>query len=209
VELRELASDPDEAERLRAVIGHLAQAGVVAPTPAPPDRLRGRMLTPFDGRARAATRTLVADGSRARWRQYRAIWAYVESETCRREAILRHFGDALAPVAHGACCDVCDPSLVAAAEQAMRSSSDGVDIESAILDTVDAASPACGRTRVVEILRGGRSRKLLEHSYDGLPSYGRFDHLSATEVLERVDGLITAGRLRSTGGAYPKLTRAS
>jgi ATP-dependent DNA helicase RecQ len=83
-----------------------------------------------------------------------------------------------------------------------------VDLDAAILDTVAVAQPACGRTRVVEILRGGRSRKLLEHSYDGLPSYGSFDHLTAAEVLDRVDGLITAGRLRSTGGAYPKLVRA-
>jgi ATP-dependent DNA helicase RecQ len=79
------------------------------------------------------------------------------------------------------------------------------DLDEAIMATVESADPACGRTRVVEILRGGRSRKLLEHSYDGLPSYGRFDHLTASEVLERVDGLVSAGRLKSTGGAYPKL----
>ena len=205
VELRELAADPDEEERLRAVIGHLAQAGIVAPTPAPVDRLRGRLLAPFDGRARALTRTLVADGTRARWRQYRAIWAYVEGERCRREAILRHFGDTLAPVAHGECCDVCSPAMAAASEAAVMRSPAVGDIEDAIVSTVEAASPACGRTRVVEILRGGRSRKLLENSYDGLPAYGQFDHLSAQEVLDRVDGLITAGRLRSTGGAYPKL----
>jgi len=206
VELRELASDPDEEERLRAVIGHLAQAGVVAPTPAPVDRLRGRMLAPFDGAARARTRTLVADGTRARWRQYRAIWAYVEGETCRRQAILSHFGDRLAPVAHGQCCDVCSPAMVAALPAPVtRTGAPAGDIEEAIVTTVEAADPACGRTRVVEILRGGRSKKLLENSYDGLPTYGTFDHLTAAEVLERIDGLITAGRLRSTGGAYPKL----
>jgi ATP-dependent DNA helicase RecQ len=214
VELRELAADPDEGERLRAVIGHLAQAGVVAPTPAPVERLRGRLIAPFDGAARARTRTLVADGTRARWRQYRSIWAYVEGETCRRQAILSHFGDELAPVSHGSCCDVCDPSLLAAVpDPAPRARAGGngapADIDEAIVATVAAAEPACGRTRVVEILRGGRSKKLLEHSYDGLPSYGSFDHLSASEVLDRVDGLITAGRLRSTGGAYPKLVAQS
>jgi ATP-dependent DNA helicase RecQ len=206
VDVRELAADPDEEERLRAVIGHLAQAGVVAPTPAPMDRLRGRMLTPFDGRARAATRTLAAEGTRARWRQYRAIWAYVEGSGCRREAILRHFGDTPAPGAHGQCCDVCSPSMVASlpgAKVPRPGAAGGLD--AAIVATVEAADPACGRTRVVEILRGGRSRKLIEHSYDGLPAYGQFDHLSAAEVLERVDGLLGAGRLRSTGGAYPKL----
>jgi ATP-dependent DNA helicase RecQ len=205
VELRELASDPDEEERLRAVIGHLAQAGVIAPTPAPVDRLRGRMLAPFDGAARARTRTLVAEGTRARWRQYRAIWAYVEGETCRREAILRHFGDRLAPVAHGQCCDVCSPALVAELPSGALRPEQAGDLDAAIIATVEAADPACGRTRVVEILRGGRSKKLIEHSYDGLPEYGRFDHLTNADVLERVDGLIAAGRLRSTGGAYPKL----
>ena len=212
VQLRELAADPDEEERLRAVVGHLVQAGVIQPAPAPPDRLRGRILAPFDGRARAACRTLVAEGTRGRWRQYRAIWGYVEGETCRREAILRHFGDTLAPVAHGLCCDVCHPELLAAVPdrgggRAGATVAPG-DLEEAIVATVQAADPACGRTRVVEILRGGRARKLLEHSYDGLPAYGQFDHLTAGDVLERVDGLIAAGRLRSTGGAYPKLVVA-
>ena len=41
--------------------------------------------------------------------------------------------------------------------------------------------------------------------YDGLPAYGTFDHLTSGEVLARVDELVTAGRLRSTGGAFPKL----
>ncbi|HVW18371.1 MAG TPA: ATP-dependent DNA helicase RecQ, partial [Solirubrobacteraceae bacterium] len=46
VALDELAADADEVERVRAVVGHLAQAGVVAPAPAPVDRLRGRLLAP-------------------------------------------------------------------------------------------------------------------------------------------------------------------
>jgi ATP-dependent DNA helicase RecQ len=214
VALAELAADSGEAERVKAVVGHLAQAGVVQPAPAPVDRLRGRVLAPFDGRARAACRALVAEATRGRWRQYRSVWSYVEGEACRREAILRHFGDRAAPAATGPCCDVCDPSLLAAVPdpragngRAVSSDTGAVlaDLEAAILDTVATAQPACGRTRVVEILRGGRSRKLLENSYDGLPAYGAFDHLTADEVLTRVDGLITAGRLRSTGGAYPKL----
>jgi hypothetical protein len=46
---------------------------------------------------------------------------------------------------------------------------------------------------------------VVRHSYDGLPGYGTFDHLGAGEVLERVDELIAAGRLASTGGRYPTL----
>ena len=45
----------DGADRVRAIVGHLARAGVVRPAPSTPDRLRGRVLeAPFDGRARAA-----------------------------------------------------------------------------------------------------------------------------------------------------------
>src|SRR4051812_11683784 len=205
VSTAELAADPDEEERIKAVVGHLAQAGVVQPAPAPIDRLRGRILAPFDGRARATCRALIAEATRGRWRHYRSVWGYVEGEGCRRAAILRHFGDRAEPAATGPCCDVCAPELLGQGE---LSGVPAGDLDAAILDTVAAAQPACGRTRVVEILRGGRSRKLLEQSYDGLPSYGSFDHLSADEVLNRVDGLITAGRLRSTGGAYPKLARS-
>jgi hypothetical protein len=60
----------------------------------------------------------------------------------------------------------------------------------------------------VEILRGGRSKMIAEHSYDGLAAYGAFGHLRSTDVLGRVDELLAAGTLASTGGRFPKL-RAS
>ena len=43
------------------------------------------------------------------WIAYRAINQYIESPTCRRQAILDHFGDAAAPAPEGRCCDVCKP----------------------------------------------------------------------------------------------------
>ena len=73
------------------------------------------------------------------------------------------------------------------------------------MEVVATADPAVGRTRAVEILRGGRSQVVRKNAYDGLPAYGTFSHLRADEVLARVDELLEAGRLASTGGAYPKL----
>ena len=44
----------EEAERVRAIVGHLARAGVIQPAPSPMDRVRGRVVGAFDGaRARA------------------------------------------------------------------------------------------------------------------------------------------------------------
>ena len=79
------------------------------------------------------------------------------------------------------------------------------DLDDAIIETVAAAQPEVGRTRAVEVLRGGRSKVVAKYSYDGLPHYGAYGHLRADAVLERVDALIQAGTLRSTGGRFPKL----
>jgi len=203
----ELGDEPDE---VRAIIGHLARAGVVRPAPAPIDRLRGRIAAPFDGRARAACRSSAAEAQRARWRQYRSVWAFVEGDACRRTTILRHFGDASAPAPTVPCCDVCAPELVPAAPaRASRASQAAAgDLNGAIVEVVGAASPSVGRTRAVEILRGGRSKVVAKYAYDGLPGYGAYAHLTSAEVLERVDGLLAEGRLVSTGGHYPKLELA-
>ena len=79
------------------------------------------------------------------------------------------------------------------------------ELDDAILDVVAAAEPGVGRTRAVEVLRGGRSKVVAKYNYDGLPGYGTYGHLRADAVLERVDALLQAGTLRSTGGRFPKL----
>jgi len=78
-------------------------------------------------------------------------------------------------------------------------------LDDAIVEVVCSARPPVGRTRAVEILRGGRSKVIVENAYDGLPAYGSFAHLRSDDVLGRVDALLAAGTLRSTGGRFPKL----
>lgn len=150
-----------------------------------------------------------------RWRQYREVWAFVEGERCRREALLRHFGDRSAPIARGRCCDVCDGRLElapapGAAPVAPGRAAGGYrgTVEEAILKVVREARPAVGRTRAVEILRGGRSKVVLRNGYDELPGYGEFDDWRADDLLREVDALIDGGALRSTGGRFPKLVAA-
>jgi ATP-dependent DNA helicase RecQ len=209
-----------DEEVVRAIVGHLARAGVIQPAPSAPDRVAGRLVGEWDGRALALCRSSAQEGTKVRWRQYRAVWAWVEGERCRREGILRHFGDRADPAPAGPCCDVCDPSLVPVpppaperkaaprpAQLAHRPVGDGEvnALDEAILDVVVSAEPEVGRTRAVEILRGGQSKVVKKYSYDGLPHYGAWSHLAAPTVLARVDALIAAGTLRSTGGRFPKL----
>jgi ATP-dependent DNA helicase RecQ len=199
-----------DGDRLRSLLGHLTRARVISPSPSPPDRVAGRAIAPFDRRAAALCKSSVEEGARARWRQYREIWAYVEQESCRREAILRHFGDSSAPGAYpggpapaSRCCDVCTPGLVPAPPPP-----DPVAIETlddAIISVATGARPAVGRTTCAEILHGGRSKKLLRNAYDGLPAYGVSSHMRRADILARVDELIEAGRLETSGGPYPVL----
>jgi ATP-dependent DNA helicase RecQ len=215
-----LESLPGDEEVVRAIVGHLAQAGVVQPTPSAPDRVAGRLSGAWDGRAFAACRTSAQEGTRVRWRQYRSVWAWVEGSRCRREGILRHFGDRSTPAPTGPCCDVCEPDLVPPAPPPPRraaaprpaqlahrpvATGEAGELDEAILDVVASAQPEVGRTRCVEILRGGRSKVVKQYSYDGLPHYGAWSHLAGPAVLARVDGLLEAGTLRSTGGRFPKL----
>ena len=223
VDARSLGFEPDQA---RAIVGHLVRAGVLRPVPAPVDRVRARVEAPYDGRARSTCRTSAADATRARWRQYRSIWSFVEGDECRRATILRHFGDPAHPQAAVPCCDVCAPEAVAdvasvAGSPARRAHgsrggratpvpvADVGDLDQAILDVVARARPAVGRTRAVEILRGGRSKAVERNGYDGLPAYGAFAGARAGDVLARVDELLEDGRLVSTGGRYPTLAAAA
>ncbi len=225
VELRELATltgRGGDADQARAIVGHLARAGMLRPAPSPPDRAIGRIVGAWDRAALSACRSSAGDATRVRWRQYRAIWAFVEQRACRRKLVLRHFGDPAEPFTDPGvpCCDVCDPSLipippaqpapVAAAKGARTGDGNAVpgDLDDAIFAVVRNAEPAVGRTRAVEILCGGRSKVVEKYSYDGLPAYGTFAHVRRDDVLARVDALLAAGRLRSTGGRFPKLAAA-
>ncbi|MBN1530978.1 MAG: RecQ family zinc-binding domain-containing protein, partial [Thermoleophilaceae bacterium] len=193
-----------DGDRLRALVGHLTRAGVVSPTPSAPDRVAGKVLGPYDRRAAGLCRASVEEGARTRWRQYREIWEYVERTTCRREAVLAHFGDT-APAPRGGlpCCDVCDAGLVPAPPPPDPALLESLD--DAIVSVASAARPAVGRTLCAEIIHGARTKKIERNSYDGLPAYGSSANMRRADILARVDELIDSGALETTGGPYPVL----
>ncbi len=208
VELGELArvlGRRADADAVRAVIGHLARAGLLGPEPSPPDRAAGRIVGEWDRRVLAVCLASARDAERARWAQYRAVWEYVERSSCRRAALLTHFGDQSPARPSVGCCDVCAPGIAPPVPEVRTTSAGGLGLDEAIVEIVRSARPSVGRTRAVEILRGGRSKLIAEHAYDQLALYGAFAHLRSSDVLGRVDELLDVGTLRSTGGRFPKL----
>jgi ATP-dependent DNA helicase RecQ len=167
----------------------------------------GRIVAAFDGKAAALCRTSVGEASKARWRQYREIWAYVESESCRRRTILRHFGDNSEPAPNELCCDACGADLVPAPPPVDLGAIEGLD--DAIVSVARLAKPAVGRTTCAEILHGARTKKIERNSYDGLPAYGTSSNMRRADILTRIDELIEEKRLGTTSGPYPVLVPAS
>jgi ATP-dependent DNA helicase RecQ len=217
-ELAGLISDrgPGDSDGVRAVLGQLARAGVLTPAPAPSDRAVGQITGGWDRHTAALCVAAAREAERVRWSQYRAVWGYVEGDGCRRRAMLDHFGDGSAgtPDDGVPCCDVCAPELVPAPRAMPRAGvavAAGVapgNLDEAIMELVVSARPPVGRTRAVEILRGGRSKVVVQNAYHDLEGYGAFAHLRSEDVLGRVDELLQDGTLRSTGGRFPKLAAA-
>ena len=86
VGLQELRSITGGAEddAVRAIVGHLARAGVDPAGAVAAGPRAGRVAGEWDGRALAVCRTSAREGTKARWRQYRSVWAWVEGSSCRR-----------------------------------------------------------------------------------------------------------------------------
>ena len=98
--------DAPREDRERVCLAMAERGGLVELEPAPGGRLELLFIdTPNVARVAAACRAVRDRG----WRAYRAVEAFVSgSETCRRRALLDHFGDSRAGVPSGRCCDVCD-----------------------------------------------------------------------------------------------------
>src|SRR4051794_4541652 len=206
--LDQLARGDGEEEAVRAIVGYMARAGVIQPAPSAPDRVSGRVIGAWDRASLASRQAPTQEGTRVRLRQDPAGRAGGEGTGRRRGGVPRHLGGGSAPAPVGPCCDVCAPDLVPAAPVAparQGTLAPAGDLDGAILEVVGTAQPGVGRTRCVEVLRGGRSKVIEKYSYDGLPNYGAYRDLRPDEVLAAVDALIAAGRLRSTGGRFPKL----
>jgi ATP-dependent DNA helicase RecQ len=102
--------DIPREDRDRVCLGLAERAGLCTLEPA----AGGRIEVTFD--EWGDQRSLVAACKVARdrgWRAYRAVEAFVSPETtCRRRALLDHFGDTRAGAPTGRCCDVCDPGTL-------------------------------------------------------------------------------------------------
>ena len=145
-----------------------------------------------DGAERAARmRTLLQE-----------LLAYVSTSTCRQLAILEYFSDqaesALGP------CGLCD-HCVRPTRQPSHKIPQRQAIAQAALETVAWCGGRFGLGRIVDILRGSRSKALAAYGGADCPTYGRCQTETKPSVTSQVKALVSFGYLRVEGTEYPTL----
>ena len=163
-----------DGERLRALLGHLTRAGVIAPSPSAPDRVAGRCSGRFDGRAAALLPHLDRGGRAGALAPVpRDLGLRRGDGAAGAAAILRHFGDALGAGARRlACCDVCDAGARAGARRRpTRSRSTNLD-DAILVGGAVGARRRSGAPPAPRSCTARAARRSQRNSYDGLPAYG-------------------------------------
>jgi ATP-dependent DNA helicase RecQ len=128
---------------------------------------------------------------------------YVSVPTCRQLSILEYFSDA-AEQAAGPCgqCDRCRGPVQRSSQE------DGPDpavAAKAILETVSWCMGRFGLNRIVDILRGSRSKTLLASGAEDCPTYGICRVQTKPAMTGLVKDLIDSGYLQVDGTDYPTL----
>jgi ATP-dependent DNA helicase RecQ len=102
--------DTPRDDKDRVSLGIAERAGLCTLQPAPGGRLQVTLSEFGDTSMVGAICKVARDRA---WRAYRAVEAFVSPlQSCRRRALLDHFGDERAGAPLGRCCDVCDPDTL-------------------------------------------------------------------------------------------------
>ncbi|MBX3349990.1 MAG: ATP-dependent DNA helicase RecQ [Nitrospira sp.] len=131
------------------------------------------------------------------------LLGYVSASTCRQLAILEYFSDQ-AEIALGRC-GLCDRCVTPVRPPSRKVVPQGHVIAQAILDTVAWCGGRFGLGRIVDILRGSRSKVLAAYGVADCPTYGVCRTETKLSVTGHVKAMVSSGYLRIEGMEYPTL----
>ena len=120
--------------------------------------------------------------------------SYAEALTCRRQTLLRYFGEAEAEK-RGPCgnCDNClDPVEV----------KDGEWEANAVIGAIIETGELFGQAHVIDVLRGAETEKVVAKRHDQLHSHGLGERYSKPEWQAIVRQMVSAGLLWVDTGSY-------
>ncbi|PKM80196.1 MAG: hypothetical protein CVU88_04845 [Firmicutes bacterium HGW-Firmicutes-13] len=138
-------------------------------------------------------------------KQLQSMIHYAESDQCRRNIILRYFGDK-SYVAVNVCCDNC------IGKKALQKSSPLIDTNPELMDpallileTIQQVKNGVGIVKIAQILKGSKNKDLLAAHLDKLPQYGTLSGITIGSIRAMVEQLIKEQFVNVIGGEYPVL----
>ena len=142
---------------------------------------------------------------RHRSRQLESIVRYAESNACRRQIILQHFGDTGTAEANP-CCDNCQETTTRPeGQKEAEEMTPGERAALIVLDCVRRAPVQVGREKLAQILHGSRARDIRRFHHDRNPHYGRLAAVLQKDIEAAIAQLVEKGYLKTIGGEYPVL----
>lgn len=118
---------------------------------------------------------------------------YCYTPKCLRNYILHYFGEIQAVEACGNCSSCKDEREV-----------EDITIEAQkIFSCIKRMQERFGVTMVASVLKGSKSKKVLQYRFDRLPTYGIMNRHTEKEIADLINVLIAEGFLRLSEGQYP------
>ena len=135
---------------------------------------------------------------------------YGAARTCRRRLLLEYFGENWDRENCGAC-DVCLSEGSAGetngrvSKDSVATPFDGTEIAQKVLSAVVRTGGRFGAAHIANVLRGSRSRRVLELGHDNLTVYGIARGMPRDELRDVIDQLAGKGLIAIATGDYPTL----
>ena len=130
---------------------------------------------------------------------------YCDTRLCRRAFLLAYFGEEWLKGNFGAC-DVCLPE---ARPKSSDVAFDGTEIAQKVLSTIIRTGERFGANHISEVIRGSRSRRILELRHNQLSVYGIARDVQANVLKDIIDQLLEQGLIARAVGQYPTLSVTS
>ncbi len=127
------------------------------------------------------------------YERLKKITFYATTNNCLRRYILEYFGEK--PGLRCDNCGSCDGEFetVNALIEAQK-----------IISCVVRTEERYGKTTIIEVLRGGKSQKILQNDLDKVKTYG-ISQTNEKRLRDIIESLVFSGHLRETDGQYPSL----
>lgn len=138
-------------------------------------------------------------------KQLQSMIHYAESDQCRRNIILRYFGDK-SYVAVDVCCDNCiGRKALEKSTPVIGSNPELMDPALLILETIQQVKHGIGIVKIAQILKGSKNKDLLAARMDKFPQYGKLSGITIGSIRAMAEQLIKEQFINVIGGEYPVL----